>query len=656
MCGITGFISPDTRESKKRTIAAMTATLKHRGPDAWGRYVTADVALGHSRLSIIDLAAGHQPMQTERSAIAFNGEIFNYIELRRELTATGARFVTDSDTEVALRALEAWGPGAFAKFNGQFAILFWDKQRRELLAGRDHYGIRPLFYVHTPGKVFFASEMKALDASGEVKRTWSPAALLTHGLLWNTLGSDTVFEGVKSLPPGSWALFSRDAELVRSGAYYRLGEHQPEVPETYAEAQQIFQNLLETSVDLQLRSDVPVGCYLSGGIDSSVTSYLAKKVKGDRFKSFSVAFADDAYDESVYQRMMVDQLGSEHFTETITKDDIDAHFLDAARHFERPVFRTAPVPLYRLSERVRKENVKVVLTGEGADEILCGYDVFKEVKLLEAWENGASDDEINQVLGILYPHLDHYSAEGNTGLMKMYYEGFLGKSGGPWAGLAIRLHNNRILGKYLNKDWNVEVTDEQIEAGLRADLPDYVLDWPVLKRNQYLEMKTLLEGYLLSSQGDRMAMAHSVEGRYPFLDPNLVEWAFALPLDWKLNGWQQKFLLKDTYGPVLPDAITNRPKRPYLAPDLEAFLRNGVPTETARRFLGPKAIADYGLFDPKMVERLLFKYERRGNEGIGYRDNMLVSFILSTQMAEYWLRHPLMDSLDPKLCTVDVEE
>jgi asparagine synthase (glutamine-hydrolysing) len=656
MCGITGLISDDDAPTKRRIIGRMTASIMHRGPDAWGRYVAPHIGLGNSRLAIIDLVTGDQPMNSPRSAIVCNGEIYNYLELRTELEARGAVFRTESDTEVALQAIDAWGTEAFARFNGQFALLYWDKVRNELLVARDHYGIRPLYYATAGRRTLFASEMKALDASGYVTRSWAPRSLLMHGLLWNTPGDETVFREVRSVPPGSWAAFSSEGRLVRSGYYYRLGEDPPEVPDSYEEARRELVAKLRASVELRLRSDVPVGCYLSGGIDSSVTSYLAHELKQDRFRSFSVSFEDPAYDESEYQEMMSRQLGSEHLSQMITADTIDTRFLDAARHFERPVFRTASVPLLLLAERVRESNVKVVLTGEGADEILCGYDVFKEVKLLEAWQNGASRDDVDRALRRLYPHLDHYSDAGNAGFLRMYYEGFLGRIGGPSAGLAMRIHNNRVLERYLNRDWDVAISNEDLDARLLQELPPYVLDWPVIKRSQYLEIRTLLEGYLLSSQGDRMAMAHGVEGRYPFLDPHLVEWALNLPAEWKLAGYDQKHILKDAFRQFIPEAIINRPKRPYMAPDLEAFIRNGEPTERTLRFLDPRAIAEYGIFDSKMVERLLFRYKRRGGEGIGYRDNMLVSFLLSTQMIEYWIRNPEPAGLDDRLRTVDVQE
>lgn len=655
MCGITGLIGPQPRAAKKKIMTSMVGALSHRGPDAWGRFVTDQAALGHARLSIIDLAAGHQPMITDRSALAFNGELFNFLEIRGELEALGVRFLTHSDTEVVLRALEFWGEKALEKFNGQFAILLWDLQKKEMLAARDPFGIRPLFYTHQEGTTLFASEMKALDASGLARRTWDPQGLLTHGLLWNTLGDQTVYRNIRSLPPGTWARFDQSGALVASGHHYVFGASAPEVPSSYEQAQEVFRQKLTHAVDLQLRSDVPVGCYLSGGIDSSVTSTLAQDIKKERFKTFSVAFKDKDYDESEYQLEMVRALGSEHHVETMDIDDINATFLEVIRHTERPVFRTAPVPLFHLSARARKEGIKVVLTGEGADEILCGYDVFKEIKLLEAWQQGATPAQVDEVLCQLYPHLGHYAQKDNLGFMRMYYEGFLGKISGPGAGLAIRLHNNRILEKYLNKDWDVQASDEDLFSRIQASMPGPSASWPTMKRNQVLEMKTLMEGYLLSSQGDRMSMAHGVEGRYPFLDKDLVEWALALPLDWKLRGFNQKALLKDSFSSRLPASITQRPKRPYMAPDLISFFREGVPTPVAQQFLNQDTIIDYGIFDPKMVERLLFKLARRSNEGVGYRDNMLISFIISTQMAEYWIRNPQTTPLDEELCTVDRE-
>ncbi len=633
----------------------MLAPLEHRGPDEWGVYVNSHLALGHVRLSIIDPTGGHQPMNSFRSTIAYNGEVYNYIELRRELRALGRHFQTDSDTEVVQQAMEEWGVAALPKFNGQFAFLFWDKRNKQLIAARDRFGIRPLYYLPYKGAVYFASEMKAFDALPDFRRTWHPDNLLIHGVLWNTLDAHTVFKDVQSLPAGCVAVF-KGQEKVDLQTYYQIGASAAEVPASFDEATLQLKALLQDAVRLRLRSDVPVGCYLSGGIDSSVITLLCKAVKKERFKSFSVVFDDETFDESHYQDAMTALIQSDHHAQTIDLDHIDKHFLDAAYFFERPVFRTAPLPLFLLSKKVRQEGIKVVLTGEAADELFCGYDTFKEMKLLRAWEEGAGREDIRKILFQLYPHLAHYGAKDKLGFLEMYYEGFLGKTGGPSAGLAIRIHNNQVLSKYLNKDWGVTFRLDTLETLVEAMLPANVKQWPVLRRNQFLEVKTLLSGYLLSSQGDRMAMAHSVEGRFPFLDHRIVDWAFNLPETYKLNGLREKHILKEAFGRALPAAIVDRPKRPYMAPELAAFIRNGKPTEKTAYFLDDQRIRDYGLFDPKMVARLLFKYRRRGIRDIGYRDNMLVSFILSAQMVEYWIRHPQSRRLTDSRRQVDIME
>ncbi len=640
MCGIVGIIKEAPAEQNRGLVSHMAATLAHRGPDGWGRYAQDNFALAHTRLAIIDLSSGQQPMIRPQSVISFNGEIFNYLELRHELEALGRIFLTSSDTEVAQQALEEWGTAAISKFNGQFAILFLDKLTRRLLAIRDRYGMLPLYYLQRPGSAFFASEMKAFDVIPGFSRSWEPQALLMHGLFWNSLDESTVFKDIKSLEPGSYAYFNAQGEKIDADFYYRLGATPPSLPSNYQEAQEGLRAELQRAVDLRLRSDVPVGCYLSGGIDSSITSLLTRNRKGNSFKTFSIGFSDEAFDESIFQDLMVSSLGSQHAREMVSAETINENFLEAAWHFERPVFRTAPLPLYMLSKRVRAEGIKVVLTGEGADEILCGYDVFKEVKLLESWEKGLSDVDIDRVIASLYPHLAHYKDSSQLGFMKMYYEGFLGKMGGAAAGLTIRLKNNSIIEKYLNPDWSVRINEERIEAALVKMTPREVRAWPLLKRNQYLEMRTLMEGYLLSSQGDRMSMGHGVEGRYPFLDHEFVEFAMALPHEWKLNGYRQKAILSDSYRGLVPEKILNRPKQPYQAPDLKAFLPGGIPTDTAAHFLSPDIVRDFGIFSPRMVERMLFKNKRRVDEGIGYRDNMLISFILSAQMIEHWIREP----------------
>lgn len=656
MCGIAGILrAHQDAGAIKKAIRGMVAALKHRGPDGWGLYCGRDLALGHTRLSIVDLAGGHQPMRSHRYVISYNGEIYNHPEIREALEKKGFLFSTASDTEVVLKAFEAYGTGAFRVFNGQFAMLIWDRREKRLMAARDRYGIRPLYVLEHGGGWYFSSEIKAFDAIEGLRRTPDMQALFEHALLWNTLADGTCYKKIRSLSPGTFETFTPQGR-GRATRYYEIGESDGASPATLEEAEEALRALLLESVRLRLRSDVPVGAYLSGGIDSSVITHLTARCKPDRLKTFSVAFEDAEFDESFFQKEMVSRIGSDHRALQVVCRQIGDHFLDAAYHFERPVFRTAGVPLYLLSKKVREEGIKVVLTGEGADEVLCGYDSFKELKLLEFWGRDPASRLRPLLIKRLYPHLLHYSNPRQYGLMKLYYEGFLGEYDNELAGLNIRVGNNRALANYFNKDFSLSFEKEKLLERVRRVLPDNFASWTLLQKNQFLEMKTLLSGYLLSSQGDRMSLAHGVEGRYPFLDHRVVETLFYFKDSYKLRGFSQKYLLGRTYKASIPKSILNRPKKPYTAPDLRSFFHNGRLSGQVAHFLSDQAIRDYGIFDEKMVGRLVGKFTRRMPAAIGYRDNMLITFILSCQMAQYWALNPKREPLDQKAMTVMIDE
>jgi len=633
----------------------MVSTLTHRGPDGWGIYCGGELALGHTRLSIVDLEGGHQPMMSDRYVISYNGEIYNHIEIREDLEQRGVAFTTTSDTEVALKAFEVYGTEAFSKFNGQFAMLIWDRREKRLVAARDRYGIRPLYVLEHDGGWYFSSEIKAFDTIDGYRRTLDMQALFEHALLWNTLGDRTIYNQIRSLSAGTFERFTTDGRS-RAHRYYEIGESCGVSPETLEDAGEALEELLLDSVRLRLRSDVPVGAYLSGGIDSSVISHLTSRWNSDRFKTFSVAFEDAEFDESFFQKEMVSRIDSDHLAIQVGYRHIDEHFLDAVYHFERPVFRTAGVPLFMLSEKVREQGIKVVLTGEGADEILCGYDSFKELKLLEFWSRDPASKMRPLLIKKLYPHLRHYSNPRQYGLMKMYYEGFLGEYDNDLSGLNIRAGNNRILSNYFHKDHPLSFDKERLIETARQVLPDNFSTWTLLQKNQFMEMKTLLSGYLLSSQGDRMSLAHGVEGRYPFLDHRVVEALFYFKDSYKLRGFSQKYLLGKTYRDSLPEAIVNRPKKPYTAPDLKSFFHGGGLSEQAAYFLSEDTVREYGVFDEAMVNRLVGKFNRQMPAEIGYRDNMLITFILSCQMTQFWAMNPKRDALDPERMTVKIDD
>jgi len=658
MCGIAGiFNGCQGKLTQKSIIEDMIAALSHRGPDEWGEYLADGIALGHTRLSIIDLSGGQQPMASNRFVISYNGEIYNYIELRQELEKDhNVMFSTSSDTEVVLMALEVYGPEALKKFNGQFAFIVWDKAEKRLIIARDRYGIRPLYILKHRGGYYFSSELKALDTIQGYTRHFDINNLFQHALLWNTLGDQTVYKNIRSLPGGTYEVYETGSP-PKKNRYYEIGESYGNAPPpNINQAIEEFSELLNDSVRLRLRSDVPVATYLSGGIDSSVITYLTALHSTKKFKTFSVSFKDKEFDESAYQREMVQSVNSEHFDLCIDSATIDHNFLDVIYHTERPIFRTAPVPLYLLSEKVRDQGIKVVLTGEGADEILFGYDSYKELKLLEFWNRNPKSNIRPQLIKKLYPHLQHYADPRQFGLLRMYYENFLGSYNNGLAGLNIRASNNKVVANFLNKDHKLFLCEEKLLADIKNILPDNFHSWSLLQKNQFLEIKTLLSGYLLSSQGDRMSMAHSVEGRYPFLDHRVVEKLFCYPDSYKLNVLKQKYILGQAFNKAIPKSIINRPKRPYMAPDLKSFFREGRLTEQAAFFCSDKILDEYGIFDKKYVNRLINKFKRGLPAKIGYRDNMLITFILSCQMASYWTGNTKSTKLDHRLKKNAIED
>lgn len=656
MCGIVGILGYDNNEqSRQQSIIKMASSLQHRGPDGWGYYISPEIALGQTRLSIVDLSTGDQPFFTDDNIIIYNGEVYNYNEIRKELEDEGIRFKSTSDTEVVIRAYEFYGEKCLEKFNGQFAFLIWNKKKKELFIARDRFGIRPLYILNFKRKYFFTSELKAFDTIPGYKREFDMKKLYQHALFWNTFGKSTVFNNIESVPGGTYMIF-RNGKAVVEKRYYQIGQNPGLNHQSYSQVKEEFNYLLEDAVKLRLRSDVPVGAYLSGGIDSSVITHEIFRNTKKRFKTFSITFANQEFDESKYQKEMIKSINSEHFFLNITHEKIDRAFPEAVYHTERPVFRTAPVPLFLLSEQVRENDIKVVLTGEGADEILFGYDSFKELKMLDFWAKYPNSKLRPLLIKKLYPHLNHYKNEKMYGLMKMYYEGFLGSYTNPLASLNIRMHNNKIIENYFNKDFQIHFDKEEIIQEVESTLPSNYSNWGILSKNQFMEMNSLLSGYLLSSQGDRMSLAHSIEGRYPFLDHRIIDFLFYANDDFKMKGLSQKFLLRDTFSENIPESILNRPKKPYTSPDLASFFTNGKPTENTQFFLNDNIINDYGIWDEKLITRFINKFSRGIPESIGYRDNMLICFMLSTQIVQYWVNNPKTNTLPLNKLTVNISD
>ena len=386
MCGIVGVINlAEPKPIAEQTLRNMLAMIRHRGPDEFGVYRDGWAGLGSARLSIIDLSGGQQPIGNEDGSlwIVFNGEIFNYVELRPDLEKRGHRFTTQSDTEVLLHLYEDFGPDCLNHLNGQFAIAIWDARKRELFLARDRLGIRPVFYTQQADQLIFGSEIKALFAHPAVQPQIDAAALAQTFTFWNTLAPHTIFHDIQELPPGHY-LIARDGEVTLQ-PYWTLNFAEESPRRSDADYLEEFTHLLIDATLIRLRADVPVGAYLSGGLDSSVTTAIIKKYTTNRLDTFSIAFSDPVFDESDWQRRMAAHLGTEHHVMYCTHDDIGRVFPDVVWHTETPLLRTAPAPMFLLSQLVHVNDLKVVLTGEGADELLGGYDLFKEMAVRRFW-------------------------------------------------------------------------------------------------------------------------------------------------------------------------------------------------------------------------------------------------------------------------------
>jgi asparagine synthase (glutamine-hydrolysing) len=623
MCGFAGIARAAPRGVEEATLRRMAAAIAHRGPDGFGLAADAHVGLAHVRLSIIDIAGGAQPMATEdgRVLVAFNGEIFNFVELRARLADRGHRFRTRSDTEVLLRAYEEWGERMVERLNGDFAFVIHDRRADRLVLARDRFGVRPLFYARVGRDLYFASEVKALLASGEVAAAIDLEGLDEVFTFWAARAPRTVFRGVRALEPGHVAVWS--AGEVRTRPFYDLAYDS--AAEEPADAVESLDRLLRDSVGIRMRADVPVGGYLSGGLDSTITCALAAPMSPHEFRTFSVTFADPRLDESRYQRLVADRLRSRHCVRHIDESAIARVFPDVVRHAETPLVRTAPAPMYLLAQLARESGIKVVLTGEGSDELFLGYDLFKETKVRLFCLRRPDSPARARLFDRLYPYLG-----GNRG--GEFWRRFFLSAGAPDDPLFSHLPRFGLAARvkaFYSPDVRAALVGFDALAELRGRLPAAFGTWDPIHRAAYLEVTTLLSSYLLSSQGDRMAMAHGVEGRFPFLDPRLSEFSAALPAGSKLRGLREKEILKRWARRVVPSAVADRPKQPYRAPDVPAFFAAERP-DYVRELLEPAAVRDVGLFDPAAVSGLVRRCE--SGRATGFAESQALVGVLSAQL------------------------
>jgi len=608
----------------------MVATIRHRGPDDYGVYTSANVGLGHARLSIIDLAGGHQPMQSADGnlTITFNGEIFNYIELKNELQQRGHRFATNSDTEVILHLYDEEGEQCVHRFNGQWAFAIWDRRNRKLFLSRDRMGIRPLFYTQTDRGFRFASEIKALLADPSVAAELDVCALDQIFTFWTTIPPRTAFRNISQLPPGCSLVVDGNGLLLKR--YWSLSfshENDENAQDERTLAGELRELLLDAT-RIRLRSDVPVGAYLSGGIDSTVTTALAASAAGDRLRSFSISFEDSEYDERQFQQEASAFLKTDHSSFACSSAGIVEAFPQVVWHAEQPILRTAPAPMFLLSRLVRDSGFKVVLTGEGADEVLGGYDIFKEAKIRRFWARDLSSRLRPLLLKRLYPYMDGIQRQ-SLAYLQHFFRVSESDLASPFFSHLPRWELTARLKLLYSDNVRDELGNYSAFDDLARALPVNYGTWQSFNQAEYLEATGLLPGYILSSQGDRMAMAHSVEGRFPFLDHRVVDFAAKLSPNLKMKALREKHLLKTACSKDVPNSILKRPKQPYRAPEGNCFFDKSTP-EYVAEVLSPLALQDNGVFDPRAVSVLVDKF--KSGRPVSTKDNMALVGVLSTQL------------------------
>lgn len=568
MCGITAVLSRRSSIDPQRMLAG-TASLHHRGPDGQRYWMATDcrAALGHTRLSIIDLTTGDQPISNEDRTIhiVVNGEFYDFERIRSELEARGHRFRTRSDSEIALHLYEDYGPECLHHLRGEYAFVVWDERNNCMIAGRDRFGVKPLFYAEHNGALYLASEIKALFAMG-VPARWSAEALYAGGFVLP--GERTLFHGVYAVPPGHFLRATREAHRVHQ--YWDVDyprDDAPQTPRSDAEYIEGFRAVLEEAVKTRLRADVPVGCYLSGGIDSCAVLGLASRHHDGPVRAYTLTFDRAQYDESVIAEEMACHAGATFQPIPMTQADLAANFRAAVIQSEIPFINGHTVAKFMLSRAVRESGYKVVLTGEGSDEILAGYPHFRRDMLLHH-TTGQDPEETSRLLrelvennqvsrGLLLPEGD-----SDTGTVCKTLLGFVPSWLEAMAGTASRTRG-LMRDDFLETHRGVDVVGTLLSS---LDVERRLKGRNAVHSALYLWAKTILPHYILSNLGDRMEMSHSIEGRVPFMDHHVAEYLQRVPVSLKIRGMTEKYILREAVKDVITKTVYERQKHPFLSP------------------------------------------------------------------------------------------
>jgi asparagine synthase (glutamine-hydrolysing) len=631
MCGLAGIIDFAGRANSKQKAENMLSSIAYRGPDESGIYHSRFATLGNVRLSIIDIEGGQQPMadSSGRYWIVFNGEIFNYPELRKDLEARGCYFKTHSDTEVLVQLFAVFGKHCLKMLNGQFVFAIWDKTGEELFIARDRVGIRPLFYNISNSIFSFASEIKSLLEQERITPEFDIENLSQIYTFWTAITPNTAFKNINELSPGHFMIYNRDGLKIEK--YWELKYDNCNSSLSVNEAVEQFDELFTDAVRIRLRADVEVAAYLSGGIDSSATVAYIKTIEPEILNTFSVGFEEKDFDESSYQTEAVSYFNTAHKSFTCSSSEIANNFQKVVWHSETPLTRTAPTPMLLLSGLVRENDIKVVITGEGSDEILAGYNIFKEDRIRRFWASQPNSLIRPLLLTKLYPYLPQMK-QANPNMLKMFFGYKLTDVNNPLYSHLLRWNNSNHIKKHFSDQLKDNLKDYSPFDNLLEKLPINFNTWDPLAKSQWLETTIFMSGYLLSSQGDRMAMANSVEGRYPFLDYRMIEFCASLPSEYKLKGLNEKYLLKKLLKNKIPESILRRPKQAYRAPIRSVFLSKESP-EYIRFMLSKEQTEKVGVFNHDSLSAVISKIEKTVNSS--EVENMLLTSVISTHLLHY---------------------
>lgn len=602
MCGIAGLmhLSADAPVDED-TLERMTDVQAHRGPDGSGLWCAPGIGLGHRRLSIIDLGGGHQPMTASdgRFAITFNGEIYNFKALRSELEALGCRFETDSDTEVLLASYVMWGEACIEKIGGMFAFAIWDQKEKTLFLARDRVGKKPLHYAVLPnGWLAFSSELKGLLETHSLPRKVEPRAVEAYLALGYVPDTLCILEGVRKLPPGHVLTLKQGAQVAEPTQFWDMRFDDQPLAEDPADISAALSEALKQSVSTRLVSDVPLGAFLSGGVDSSVVVAVMSELMDEPVKTCSIGFDVAAFDETKYAKQVATLLGTDHHVETVRQDNL--HMLDKmARVFDEPFADNSCLPTFEVC-RVARKHVTVALSGDGGDEVFAGYRRYRFHAAEETMRSllpRSIRAPVFGALGAIYPKLD-------------------------WAPQILRAKSTL---QSLARDTasayfsSVSITSPRERAMLRSPAQDKALQGyqperafqdimlragyeDPLSAVQYLDFKTWLVGDILTKV-DRTSMANALEVRVPLLDADFLHWAGNVPSSLRLQNGESKWALKKAFEDRLPKSVLYRDKMGFSSP-VDTWIAGALSTQTREAIASP-AVLDTGLIDRTGAQRLL---------------------------------------------------